>query len=508
MTILLFLLMLAAITLFITKARNPSAYWMGFVLVGWFLSMAGLILFIAKYGGFYYKVNIVLFFHDSVRNFLLHLPISIEGISRMITVGRSVFIFSLIGLSVSLLYYRPFIKLWKIYALNAIFPLANIVFYDPIIYKWALGAMDREVTYFAGWLTRGWLVVSALISLYLMVKKYRKVTIPWVKKQSKYILLGVFSLVLFYFYLGFLGPLQVFDVRTYYVLYSDFSNFNPPLTLFGWYSSIGLTGILSLVSILSIWRYTEVEKTMGKSDLQLERKLNTANMGARVFTHAIKNQLLMIQLLVQQAKRQAAAESKSGTLEAENTLAKAEGIVSHTLDRLDQLYNSFKTSHLQLRPVSVQALMQMTLERLSLVPEHLWLECELPDRKTMVLVDANHMSEALYNVIINAVEAVKEQKDGWVKISAYVEEKWVLFQIIDNGPGIPEELQETIFDPFYTNKNTTKNWGVGLSYAKHVAMGHYGRIHVDSKPGEGSAFQIIIPLYELKAEGKEEGRKL
>ncbi|UVI29052.1 ATP-binding protein [Paenibacillus spongiae] len=492
MTILLFLLMLAAITLFIAKARNPSAYWMGFVLVGWFLSMAGLILFIAKYGGFYYKVNIVLFFHDSVRNFLLQLPISIEWISRMITVGRSVFIFSLIGLSVSLLYYRPLKKLWKIYALNAILPLANILVYDPIIYKWALGMIDRNVTYVVGWLTRGWLVASALIALLLMIKKYRKVTIPWVKKQSKYILLGVLSLMLFYFYLGFLGPLQVFDVRTYYVLYSDFSNFNPPLTLFGWYASISLTGVLSLISILSIWRYTEIEKTMGKSDLQLERKLNTANMGARVFTHAIKNQLIMIQLLIGQAT------SEEGARNAGQSLAKAEDIVNHTLERLDKLYNSFKSSQLQLRPVSMQTLLRLTLERLPLVPEHLTLTCDPPEKESLLLADVGHLSEALYNVIVNAVEAVGDREDGAVRITAYEEEQWVLIQIVDNGPGIPAELMETIFDPFYTNKNTTRNWGIGLSYARHVVLGHYGRIHVE-KRAEGSAFKIIIPLYQLKS---------
>ncbi|WP_079912289.1 PAS domain-containing sensor histidine kinase [Paenibacillus sp. 32352] len=503
MTILLIVLMIAAIVLFITKSHNPSAYWMGFVLVGWFLSMAGLILFIAKYGGFYYKVNIVLFFNDSIRNFLLDLPIKIEGISRMITIGRSLFVFSLIGLSVTLFYYRPFQQLWKIFALNTLLPIANIIFYDPIIYKWALSVLDRNVTYMIGWVTRGWLVVSLLVALALMIGKYRKMTIPWVKKQSKHILYGVVSLVLFYFYLGFMGPLQVFDVRTYYVLYSDFSNFNPPLTLFGWYASIGFTGVLSVISILSIWRYTEVEKTMGKSDLQLQRKLNTANMGARVFTHAIKNQLLMIQLLIRQAQEQAAAQGASPANSSMQPLTKASDIVSHTLGRLDQLYDSFKTNQLHLRPVAVQSLMQQTLERLKVIPEHVEFEAVMPDDGCMVLADAEHLSEALYNLVINAIEAIDEDNGGLVQLNSYVEENWVIIQIIDNGPGIEAELQETIFDPFYTNKNTTKNWGVGLSFSKHIVLGHYGRIHLDSKPGEGSTFQIIVPLYVLKSEQKE-----
>ncbi|MFE5321941.1 sensor histidine kinase [Paenibacillus sp. NPDC056579] len=503
MTLLLIFLMLAAIVLFITKSRNPSAYWMGFVLVGWFLSMAGLILFIAKYGGFYYKVNIVLFFNDSIRNFLLELPIKIEGISRMITIGRSLFVFSLIGLSVSLFYYRPFQQLWKIYAVNTLFPIANIIFYDPVIYKWALTVLDRNFTYVIGWVTRGWLVVSLLLSLLLMIQKYRKMTVPWVKTQSKHILYGVFSLVLFYFYLGFMGPLQVFDVRTYYVLYSDFSNFNPPLTLFGWYASIGFTGILSLISILSIWRYTEVEKTMGKRDLQLQRKLNTANMGARVFTHAIKNQLIMIQLLIRQAKDQSGAQQQAAAMESMQTLSKAEDIVSHTLSRLDQLYNSFKTNQLHLRAVSIRELMRLTVERVTVVPDHIHIDCQLPDESLMVLADLEPLTEALYNLLVNAVEAIDEDRKGLIVMNCYVEENWVIVQIIDNGSGIEAGQLETIFDPFFTSKNTTRNWGVGLSFSKHVVMGHYGRIHVESSPQEGSTFQIIMPVYVVKSELKE-----
>lgn len=498
MTILLILLMISAITLFIAKARNPSAYWMGFVLVGWFLSMFGLILFIAKYGGFYYRVNIVLFFNDTIRNILLNAPVKIEGISRMITAGRSVFIFSLIGLSISLMSYKPAKRIWKVYVLSLIPSLANLVFYDPIIYKWALSVMDRNHTYIIGWVTRGWLILSAAAALSIMIWKYQRVTVPWVKKQSKFIILGVLSLVLFYFYLGFMGPLQVFDVRTFYVLYSDFSNFNPPFTLLEWYVSIGFTGVLSLISIHSIWRYTKIETKMGKEDLMLERKLNTANMGAQVFTHALKNQLIMIQLLIKQANHSVATGDAAGVQKVEGALTKADEIVNQTLGRLDQLYKSFKTSHLQLKPLSVQKLAAHTLERIPAVPPNITVKCEVPYKDTMILADFEHMSEAIYNVLINAVEAIVEDSDGVIRLTVYEEDNWVIIKIADNGPGIPEALQETVFDPFYTNKNTNKNWGVGLSYVRHIVLGHYGRIHLESKVGAGSTFQIVLPLYVLK----------
>ncbi|NOV02805.1 sensor histidine kinase [Paenibacillus planticolens] len=503
MTILLILLMIAAIALFIAKARNPSAYWMGLVLVGWFLSMSGLILFIAKFGGFYYRINIVLFFNDTIRNMLLNAPIKIEGISRMLTAGRSLFIFSLIRLSISLMSYNTTKRFWKVDVLSLLPALANLIFYDPIIYKWALSVMDRNHTYIIGWVTRGWLVLSAAAAISIMIWKYQRVTIPWLKRQSQFIILGVLSLVLFYFYLGFMGPLQVFDVRTFYMLYSDFSNFNPPLTLLEWYISISFTGILSVISILSIWRYTEIEKKMGNEDLRLKRKLSTANMGAQVFTHAVKNQLLMIQLLVKQANQSVIAGETADVQKVEAALSKADLIVNQTLGRLDQLYKSFKTSHLQLKPQSVQKLIHHTLERMPSLPSNIIIECTGLENETKILADFEHMSEVIYNLLINAVEAIDSDTAGVIQLSVYVEDNWVIIKISDNGPGIPDHLQDKIFDPFYTSKNTNKNWGVGLSYVKHIVLGHYGRIHLDSKSGKGSTFQIIMPLYVLKSEAKK-----
>lgn len=503
MTILLIFLIVAAVTLFIMKARNPSAYWMGFVLVGWFLSMFGLILFIAKYGGFYYRINIILFFNDTIRNLLLNAPIKIEGISRIITIGRSLFIFSLVGLSVSLMSYRPFWRNWKIHTLSLIPALANLIFYDPIIYKRALTVMERHDTFVIGWITRGWIVLSGLIAVSIMLWKYRTVTIPWAKRQSGFIMIGVLSLTLFYFYLGFMGPLQVFDVRTFYVLYSDFSNFNPPLTPMEWYISIGLTGILSLISIYAVWRYTEIELKMGKDDLLLSRKLDTANMGAQVFTHAVKNQLIMLQLLLRQATDALQVADGTDTQSVEAPLAKADEIVQSTLGRLDQLYKSFKTNQLQLRPELIHKIIEHSLEHIKPVQKHVKIKTELPDPSTMILADFIPISEAIYNLLINAVEAIGTDTDGQIQIQVYTEDHWVIIKIIDNGPGIPAHMTDHVFDPFVTNKNTTKNWGVGLSYVKYIVLGHYGRIHVESKPELGCSFQLIIPLYELNTDIKK-----
>ncbi|WP_459953734.1 sensor histidine kinase [Paenibacillus pini] len=457
--------------------------------------MSGLVLFIAKYGGFYYRVNIVLFFNDMIRNMLLHSPISIDGVSRMITIGRSLFIFGFIGLSLSLFYNNHIKHRFLVLTLHAILPLINIIFYDPVIYKPMLSLLSPRSTYIISFITRGWLVISALYATSLIVYYYSHVTIPWLKRQIKHILYGVFALVMFYFYLGFMGPMQVTDVHTYYVLYSDFTNFNPPLNLFEWYLGIGITGILSTVSLLSIWRYTDIEKRMGEETLMLDRKLKTADMGIKVFTHGIKNQLLMIQVLLNQAKLNPSV-NEHGTDTSKDPLGKANIVVSETLERLDQLYRSIKTTHLQLRSVYVHELMNNILSRFDSGSRQLEVRIRLEDEGITILADQAHLSEAIYNILTNAAEAIPEEIRGFIQITSYPEGNFNIISVTDNGCGMEKKQLQTIFDPFVTSKNTTRNWGVGLSYAKQIVHGHDGRIHVESEPDYGTTFQIVLPIYQ------------
>jgi len=67
----------------------------------------------------------------------------------------------------------------------------------------------------------------------------------------------------------------------------------------------------------------------------------------------------------------------------------------------------------------------------------------------------------------------------------------------DHGPGIPTEEQERIFEPFYRRgselRRETQGIGIGLSIAKHIVEAHGGRIQVESRPGSGSRFTIVLP---------------
>lgn len=113
-----------------------------------------------------------------------------------------------------------------------------------------------------------------------------------------------------------------------------------------------------------------------------------------------------------------------------------------------------------------------------------------------VLVDYDKIYEAVYNIVDNAVKYSPEESI----VDVDVEEKdgWVIIKISDNGPGIPEDEQDRIFERFYrvddSRARETGGTGLGLAIAKESVIMHGGSITVTNKRDEGSVFTIILPL--------------
>lgn len=111
------------------------------------------------------------------------------------------------------------------------------------------------------------------------------------------------------------------------------------------------------------------------------------------------------------------------------------------------------------------------------------------------LIDPEQLKEVLVNIIINACESI--QKDGLIIITE--EENFVkplkrvaIIRIMDNGPGIAQEIQSQIFNPFFTTKE--EGTGLGLSIAFNIINEHGGWLDVNSSENEGTAFIITLPI--------------
>jgi len=92
-----------------------------------------------------------------------------------------------------------------------------------------------------------------------------------------------------------------------------------------------------------------------------------------------------------------------------------------------------------------------------------------------------------------------------VAVGTSAAEGGVVLTVSDNGEGIPQENLTKIFDPFFTTKSEGKGVGLGLAVSYGIIQAHGGEIEVKSKPGEGTAFSVFLPLEQPAGQSNGEG---
>ena len=133
---------------------------------------------------------------------------------------------------------------------------------------------------------------------------------------------------------------------------------------------------------------------------------------------------------------------------------------------------------------NLHQLMQPTL-----LQKKIELEIILKDPELTVDADPNLVEQVLINLLVNAMEAVKDKSHARIVLSAFATlGNRVILKIADNGAGMSPEIVDKIFIPFFSTKRSGS--GIGLSLCKQIMMLHKGNIQVQSVEGEGSAFML------------------
>ena len=119
---------------------------------------------------------------------------------------------------------------------------------------------------------------------------------------------------------------------------------------------------------------------------------------------------------------------------------------------------------------------------------------KLRDGPLYVNGDLHQLRQAFLNLILNAVDALPPGGLIRISVSKNKKEGYLTAEVRDNGPGIPEHIQQRIFEPFFTTKGKGKGTGLGLSIVKRIIGDHWGTITAESKEGKGSRFTIRLPV--------------
>lgn len=214
-----------------------------------------------------------------------------------------------------------------------------------------------------------------------------------------------------------------------------------------------------------------------------------------VMTHEIMNSIAPISSLAATLKGrlQEASQELSATPGALDDLELGIDTIkrrSEGLLKFAETYRNLnKITAPNLRKVYVRDLFENLYNLMlpTLLQKKIELEINLKDPDLMLDADTNLVEQVLINLVVNAMEAVKDKAEPHIILSGYLaSNRKTVIRVSDNGSGMSEEVLEKIFIPFFSTKKSGS--GIGLSLCKQIMMLHRGHIQVQSVEGEGTAF--------------------
>ncbi|MDH5827904.1 HAMP domain-containing sensor histidine kinase [Sphingobacterium faecium] len=236
-------------------------------------------------------------------------------------------------------------------------------------------------------------------------------------------------------------------------------------------------------AVFRIVVYQNINEAMDETETKAWHKL------LRVLTHEIMNSIAPISSL---------AETLNGRLDHFRGQEDIEDLKVgiSTIQRRSQGLLHFAKSYRMINkvdeplliPISVAQLFEHIYQLLepTIIQKNVDVDIILKNTRLVLHADVNLIEQVIINLMLNAIDAVKTNDDAYISLSAVEVDGKIQVRIEDNGIGIPADLQEQIFTPFFTTKKT--GTGVGLTLSKQIMLLHKGTIFVTSEEGKGSVF--------------------
>ena len=224
------------------------------------------------------------------------------------------------------------------------------------------------------------------------------------------------------------------------------------------------------------------------SELELSRRMAAIGRLTSGVGHEVKNPINAIVVHLELLKTKLGDASAPAVRHLEVIDAEI-----HRLDRVVQTLVDFsrpvelRLSEQDLRPV-IDDVLALAAEELS--THNVTLVSRLPSKPLVAKIDADLLKQAVLNVIQNGAQAMEQ--GGRLEVVLEEEGKTAVLRVSDEGPGIPEEIREKIFDLYFTTKSGGS--GIGLAMTYRILQFHHGSVEVESEVGRGAEFLLRIPL--------------
>ncbi len=250
-----------------------------------------------------------------------------------------------------------------------------------------------------------------------------------------------------------------------------------------------LTLALLLMAFAAIWTLFRRARRLEEQAVEAERMAYIGTLASGL-AHEIRNPLNSLSLNMQMLE-----EETTGTGGSQQRLLAITRSELHRLERLATDFLSYaKPRPLELEEVPAVELLEQVLEVMGGEVQDRGAVVEIKDSSAgaLVRVDRSQIRQLLLNLTQNALAASEDAGGAVVRLIARRTGAGVALEVSDNGPGIPEQDQQRIFDLFFsTRKGGT---GLGLAIVKRIARAHDAELEVYSRPGVGTTMRLLLPL--------------
>jgi signal transduction histidine kinase len=242
-------------------------------------------------------------------------------------------------------------------------------------------------------------------------------------------------------------------------------------------------GLGALVTLHDLESVEQIE-----SELELSRRMAAIGRLTSGVGHEVKNPINAIVVHLELLKTKLGDASAPAVRHLEVIDAEI-----HRLDRVVQMLVDFsRPVELQLREQDLRSVIGdvLALATAELSTHNITLVSRMPSKPLLAHCDADLLKQAAINVIQNGAQAMPD--GGRLEVVLDEDRKFAILRVSDEGPGIPVEIREKIFDLYFTTKSGGS--GIGLAMTYRILQLHNGSIEVQSNPDRGTEFLLRIPL--------------
>lgn len=481
--ILTVLILLCSLILLLIR-RDRRCTLIALTCVSLFIFIFSILTYIAKKGGIGSSVSWMLYASDRIRVWFQYRVVTLETLGFITALGRYTFPLLLVLTCLDMAYFDSALWMKKHFWLLFIIPAIIFTCYIPSLFRYLMN-LNQGLLRFLVNFSRLYVYGYVILALAVIVREYFSITLYFFKRRFIFKSLIPAALALIFAMYAMQDPAQIYlfyhneymFLLGLWYLSPYFSPLLYTVVLFGSIAS-GIAGFISLL------RYVRINIDERNEEITLKRNASLASKGVSMFIHGTKNELLAMSILLRRI---------SVRHPEDEDILKACELSRQLNERLEELHLAARNRAATLSLCELTPVIESARERTC---------ARYPDAEIRicgtdglyVLADSGSLKEAIANILINAVEASRDAGSSDPVLLEYRPERlWISIKISDSGKGLGKKQLRQIYQPFYSSKNSSQNWGMGMYYTLNCVKAHLGSIKYEKRPEGGSSFIILLP---------------